>query len=138
MEMMIKYGTVLENNNGDLTVSVTRNEACGSCAAKGSCGQKEETIIELFSAEDLEVGDRVLLESRSSDITKYSIYVYVLPVVMMVIGAVLPSVFLKNTNYDINLLTLLSVIIFFAISFMIIKSIDKNLANNNVMKVRKI
>lgn len=138
MTMMIKHGTVLENKNGNLLVSVTRNEACGSCAAKGSCGQKEETIIELFSPDDIEVGDKVILESRTSDITKYSMYVYVLPVVMMVIGAVLPNVFLKNSGYDVNLLTLLSIIIFFAISFLIIKAIDKNLASDNVMKVRKI
>lgn len=138
MTMMIKHGTVLENKNGKLLVSVTRNEACGSCAAKGSCGQKEETIIELYSPDDIEVGDKVILESRTSDITKYSMYVYVLPVVMMVIGAVLPNVFLKNSGYDVNLLTLLSIIIFFAISFLIIKAIDKNLASDNVMKVRKI
>lgn len=138
MTMMIKHGTVLENKNGKLLVSVTRNEACGSCAAKGSCGQKGETIIELFSPDDIEVGDKVILESRTSDITKYSMYVYVLPVVMMVIGAVLPNVFLKNSGYDVNLLTLLSIIIFFAISFLIIKAIDKNLASDNVMKVRKI
>lgn len=138
MTTMIKEGTVLENKNGHLTVSVARNEACGSCAAKGSCGQKEDTIIELFSSDDIKVGDKVVLETRSSDITKYSMYVYVLPVVMIVIGAILPNLFLKNTGYDINLLTLLSIIIFFSISFIIIKGIDKNLANNSVMKVRRI
>ncbi|MBM0045738.1 SoxR reducing system RseC family protein [Anaerococcus sp. mt242] len=138
MTTMIKEGTVLENKNGHLTVSVARNEACGACAAKGSCGQKEDTLIELFSSDDIKVGDKVILETRSSDITKYSMYVYVLPVVMIVIGAILPNLFLKNTGYDINLLTLLSIIIFFAISFIIIKGIDKNLANNSVMKVRRI
>ncbi|WP_394018217.1 SoxR reducing system RseC family protein [Anaerococcus cruorum] len=138
MTTMIKQGTVLENKNGHLTVSVARNEACGSCAAKGSCGQKEETIIELFSPDDIKVGDKVMLETRSSDITKYSMYVYVLPVVMMVVGAIIPNLFLKNSGYDINLLTLISIIVFFAISFMIIKGIDKKLANDNVMKVRKL
>lgn len=138
MTMMIKHGTVLENKNGNLLVSVTRNEACGSCAAKGTCGQKEETIIEVYSTDNIDKGDKVILESHSSDITKYSIYVYLLPVFMMIVGALLPNIFLKNTGYDINLLTLISVVIFFAISFMIIKGIDKNLSNNNVMKVRKI
>ncbi|MDU2598471.1 SoxR reducing system RseC family protein [Anaerococcus sp.] len=138
MTQMIKLGKVLENNNGHLVVSVARNEACGSCAAKGTCGKKEETIIEVYSTEDVKVGDNIIIESRSSDITKYSIYVYVLPVVMMVIGAVLPSILFKNTGYDINLITLLSVIVFFAISFIIIKAIDKNLAHQNVMKVRKV
>ena len=138
MPMMIKEGTVLDNKNGKLTVSVARSEACGSCAAKGSCGQKEESIIEVFSADDLKKGDKILLETNSSDVTKYSIYVYILPVAMMVVGALLPNLFLKNTSMDLNLLTLISVILFMLLSFVIVKNIDSNLKNDNVMKVRKI
>lgn len=138
MAMMIKEGTVLENNNGKLTISVGRSEACGACAAKESCGKKEETIIEAFSADNIARGDKVLLQTKSEDITKYSMYVYVLPVAMIVLGAILPNLLFKNSGLDINLITLLSVIIFFAISFAIVKGIDTKLKDNNVMKVRKI
>lgn len=138
MATMIKEGTVLENKNGNLTVSIPRNEACGSCAAKGSCGQKAETIIEIFSADDIKKGDRILLESKSSDITKYSIYVYILPVVLMILGALLPNLLLKDKGLDLNLLTLFSIVIFMALSFFIVKGIDRKIKDNNVMKVRKI
>lgn len=138
MTTMIKEGTVLENNNGNLTVSIARNEACGSCAAKGSCGQKSETIIEIFSADDIKKGDRILLESKSSDITKYSMYVYILPVVLIILGALLPNLLLKDKGLDLNLLTLFSIVIFMALSFFIVKGIDRKIKDNNVMKVRKI
>ena len=138
MATMIKEGTVLENKNGNLTVSIPRNEACGACAAKGSCGQKAETIIEIFSADDIKKGDRILLESKSSDITKYSIYVYILPVVLMILGALLPNLLLKDKGLDLNLLTLFSIVIFMALSFFIVKGIDRKIKDNNVMKVRKI
>jgi|GEM_PF-1140005 positive regulator of sigma E, rseC/mucC len=138
MAMMIKQGTVLDNNNGKLTISVGRTEACGACASKDTCGQKDETIIEAYSSDDINTGDKVILESRSQDITKYSIYVYVLPVALIVIGAALPNLLFKNSSIDVNLLTLISILVFFAISFVIVKKIDSKLKNNNVMKVRKI
>lgn len=138
MPMMIKEGTVIDNNNGKLTVSVAKSEACGACAAKESCGQKQESIIEVYSSDDIKKGDTILLETNSSDVTKYSIYVYILPVAMMVVGALLPNLLFKNTSMDLNLITLISVILFMLISFVIVKKIDSSLKNNNVMKVRKI
>lgn len=137
MSNLVKEGTVISNTKGKLQVSVPRNEACGACAAKGSCGQKGETIIEVFSHDDINVGDKVLLESKSKDITKYSIYVYILPVFMMILGAVLPNIFLKDSAIDLNLLTLLSIAIFLLISFIIVKNIDRNIKDNTVLKVRK-
>ena len=101
-------------------------------------GQKSETIIEIFSADDIKKGDRILLESKSSDITKYSMYVYILPVVLMILGALLPNLLLKDKGLDLNLLTLLSIVIFMALSFFIVKGIDRKIKDNNVMKVRKI
>ncbi|WP_297281131.1 SoxR reducing system RseC family protein [uncultured Anaerococcus sp.] len=138
MTTMIKEGTVLKNNNGKLTISVARSEACGACAAKETCGKKEETIIEVFSADNISSGDKVLLESKSQDITKYSIYVYVFPVVMIVLGALLANTFFKNSGVDVNLITLLSILVFFAISIAVVKTIDNRLKNKSVMKVRKI
>lgn len=137
MSNLVKEGTVISNTKGKLQVSVPRNEACGACAAKGSCGQKGETIIEVFSHDDINIGDKVILESKSKDITKYSIYVYILPVFMMILGAVLPNIFLKDSAIDLNLLTLLSIAIFLLISFLIVKNIDRNMKDNTVLKVRK-
>lgn len=137
MSNLVKEGTVISNTKGKLQVSVPRNEACGACAAKGSCGQKGETIIEVFSHDDINVGDKVILESKSKDITKYSIYVYILPVFMMILGAILPNIFLKDSAIDLNLLTLLSIAIFLLISFLIVKNIDRNMKDNTVLKVRK-
>lgn len=57
---------------------------------------------------------------------------------MILIGAVLPNVFLKNTSIDMNLLTLLSVIVFLSISLVFVKRLDNKVKNRNIMKVRKI
>ena len=138
MALMIKQGQVLENNNGHLQVMIERMEACWSCAIKESCSQSEETIVELYSTDDLKKGDKVILTSDSKDITKFSMLVYVFPVIMMVIGAAIPQLFLQNSNLDINLLSLLFVLGFLAISFAIVKGVDKKIKDETVMKVRKI
>lgn len=137
MDTVRKEGIVIDNNKGNLKVQIFRNGACGACAAKGSCAEKKTTEIELFSHEDLKKGDRVIIEGSSSEVSKLTATVYIFPVAMMLIGALIPNIFLKNTAMDINLLTLLSVVIFFAISMIFIKKLDKNVKNKNMMRVRK-
>lgn len=137
MDTVRKEGIVIDNNKGNLKVQIFRNGACGACAAKGSCAEKKTTEIELFSYEDLKKGDRVIIEGSSSEVSKLTATVYIVPVVMMLIGALIPNIFLKNTSMDINLLTLISVAIFFAISILFMKKLDKNVKNKNMMRVRK-
>lgn len=138
MDTVRKEGIVIDDNKGNLKVQIFRNGACGSCAAKGSCAEKKTTEIELFSYEDLKKGDRVIIEGSSSEVSKLTATVYIVPVVMMLIGALIPNIFLKNTSMDINLLTLISVAIFFAISIIFMKKLDKKVKNKNMMRVRKV
>lgn len=137
MDTVRKEGIVIDNNKGNLKVQIFRNGACGACAAKGSCAEKKTTEIELFSYEDLKKGDRVIIEGSSSEVSKLTATVYIVPVVMMLMGALIPNIFLKDTSMDINLLTLISVAIFFAISIIFMKKLDKNVKNKNMMRVRK-
>lgn len=137
MDTVRKEGIVIDNNKGNLKVQIFRNGACGACAANGSCAEKKTTEIELFSYEDLKKGDRVIIEGSSNEVSKLTATVYIVPVVMMLMGALIPNIFLKNTSMDINLLTLISVAIFFAISIIFMKKLDKNVKNKNMMRVRK-
>ncbi|WP_130819985.1 SoxR reducing system RseC family protein [Anaerococcus vaginimassiliensis] len=138
MDKITKEGIVLDNNKGHLTVQIFRNGACGSCSASGSCAESKTTEIELFTHENIKKGDRVMIEGESSDVTKLTAVVYIFPVVMILIGAILPNVFLKNTGIDLNLLTLLSVLVFLLISLVFVKGLDSKVKDRNIMKVRKI
>ena len=57
---------------------------------------------------------------------------------MMLVGAIIPNVFLKNTGMDSNLLTLIFVLIFLTISVFFIKKLDKKVKDKKLMRVRKI
>lgn len=138
MDKVTKEGIVLDNNKGHLTVLIFRNGACGSCSASGSCAESKTTEIELFTHENIKKGDRVMIEGSSNDVTKLTAVVYIFPVVMILIGAILPNVFLKNTGIDLNLLTLISVLVFLLISLIFVKGLDSKVKDRNIMKVRKI
>ncbi len=135
---MTKEGLVLENNNGNLKIKVDRNSACGSCAASASCAERKTTIIEVFSADNINKGDKVILESDADEISKISALVYIIPAILVMLGAILPSMLLKNTGYDTNLISLGSVILMLALSILYIKRLDKGSKKEKLIKVRKV
>lgn len=135
---MTKEGLVLENNKGNLKIKVDRNSACGACAASGSCAERKSTIVEIFSAENINEGDRVVLESDAAKINKISALVYLIPVILVMIGAVAPSYLLRDTGLDINLISLGSVILMLGLSVLFIKMLDKNSKKDQLMRVRKV
>lgn len=135
---MTKEGLVLENNNGNLKIKVDRNSACGSCAASASCAERKTTIIEVFSADNINKGDKVILESDADEISRISALVYIIPAILVMLGAILPSMLLKNTGYDTNLISLGSVILMLALSILYIKRLDKGSKKEKFIKVRKV
>lgn len=135
---MTKEGLVLENNNGNLKIKVDRNSACGSCAASGSCAERKTTIVEIFSADNINEGDKVILESDADEINRISALVYVIPLILVMIGAVAPSYLLKNSGYDTNIISLVAVVVMLALSVLYIKNLDKNAKKEKLMKVKKI
>ena len=135
---MTKEGLVLENNNGNLKIKVDRNSACGSCAASGSCAERKSTVVEIFSADNINKGDKVILESDANEINRISALVYVIPLILVMIGAVAPHYLLKNSGYDTNIISLVAVVVMLALSVLYIKNLDKNAKKEKLMKVKKI
>ena len=135
---MTKEGLVLENNKGNLKVMVDRNSACGACAASESCAERKTTIIEIFSAENIDKGDRVVLESDADRVNKISAMVYIIPLILVMIGALAPTYLLKDSGYDTNLISLGAVILMLGLSVLFIKKLDKNTKKDQLMRVRKV
>ena len=117
---------------------VDRNSACGACAASGSCAERKTTIVEIFSAENIDKGDKVVLESDADRVNKISAMVYIIPLILVMIGALAPSYLLKDSGYDINLISLGAVILMLGLSVLFIKSLEKNSKKDQLMRVRKV
>lgn len=136
MKTISKKGFVVENNNGQVKVMVQRDSGCGSCSTCGGCEIKP-SFITTFTTENINPGDQVYLDSDSNQISNLTKFIYAFPVAMMILGALLPNFLFKNSNYDLNLLTLIFVIIFLLLSFIVIRIFDRKYADKKLVRLRK-
>lgn len=120
---MESIGTVISTDKNMATVNVKRVSACGeNCAnCKGSCiATAVETVVE--NAVFAEVGDVVKIESNTADVFRAAFFLYMLPVLVAIVTAVITYGMKMN---DISVI-LISVVSFFG-SFVVIKRFENRL-----------
>lgn len=120
---MESIGTVISTDKNMATVNVKRVSACGeNCAnCKDSCiATAVETVVE--NAVFAEVGDVVKIESNTADVFRAAFFLYMLPVLVAIVTAVITYGMKMN---DISVI-LISVVSFFG-SFVVIKRFENRL-----------
>jgi sigma-E factor negative regulatory protein RseC len=72
-------------------VATTRSEACEHCCAKGMChhlgGGGNDAVVEVINSMGAAVGDRILINFKTSSYLKALFLLYVFPVFCLLIGA---------------------------------------------------
>ena len=117
-------GTVISVNENMATVSVKRVSACGeNCAnCKGAC----EVTTAVSVAENragAAVGDTVKIESDSESVIRAAVVLYIVPVLVAIVAAVVCYGMELSDLWAIGV----SVLVFF-VSFFVIKIFEKKLA----------
>ena len=78
--------------DGYALVSVQRESACGgNCASCGGCASPQVLTVRAKNGACAAIGDRVVIESRSSQILRAAALVYLLPLVLLFLGYFLAS-----------------------------------------------
>lgn len=81
---------LLENQQAE--VLVERGSACGgNCASCGGCSYKNKLTTVAFNRVTAQVGDTVVLETRTAKILKAAALVYLLPLVTFLLGYILAA-----------------------------------------------
>lgn len=137
MSTISKKGFIVENNNGKVKVMIQRDSGCGSCSTCGGCEIKP-LFLEIDSALDLKSGDQVYLDSDYSFISRITKFIYLFPVIMTLLGAILAHIIFKGKEVDKDLMTFVFIIIFFSLSIFIINKIDKKHNGKKIIRLRKI
>lgn len=131
-----KKGLVVDIIHNKLKVLVYRDSGCGSCSTCGGCEIKP-TFINVYNANlDIKKGDQVYLETNTNHLYKAGFILYIFPLFMLVLGAIIPSILIKDSSIDINILTLISAFLFLILSIFILKIIDKR--GKNHIDIKKI
>ena len=78
-------GTVINVADGKVSVKIEVKSACSACHAKSMCSVSElsEKVIEVLPAENVSVGDSVLVEMEEKFGLKAVFYVFFIPFVLM-------------------------------------------------------
>lgn len=123
---------LVKNLVGDKAVlEIQRSGACGSCNACGSAESKAH-IVTLKNTVNAKVGDKVELEGQSKNLFKYTLIVYLIPLVFLVAGIALGHIYFKsqgNPNYE--LLSFGIGLVFLGIAGIVVKFIDGKISKND-------
>lgn len=136
MQTISKKGIVVENLNGNVKVMIQKESGCGSCSSCGGCEIKP-SYYTTFTNENLNPGDFVYLDSDVKTVNRLSYFTYLFPVFMMIFGAILANTIFKDKFLDNNLLTVLFIFLFLAISIFILRIMDKRYENKDIITIRK-
>ena len=80
--------------NGEVLISVSRSSACGNCSMSGFCFSDDSKTIKFQAKADfpVKVGQSVRLSIDESNFMKYSLVTYLMPVILLIAGAVIGTV----------------------------------------------
>ena len=97
--MIEEQGIVVDVNEEEIWVETLKQSACSSCAARNGCGQKllasagsgKRFIFKVTNPNHLEVRkeDKVIVGIEEGAFMKATVFMYLLPLIALFIGAVL-------------------------------------------------
>ena len=125
---MIETGYVIENKDMQAVVRIRRKKACENC---GMCKQGSEGMeITLDNPLGSKEGDRVEVSMGDRMVLRASVIVYVIPLLFLLAGAALGYIFSPALGImERDLAAALCGIVFTALSYTIVRSIDKKVSD---------
>jgi len=115
--MIEETGTVVDVNNDGIWVETIKSSACASCAARNGCGQKllasvgdgKSMVVNVSNPHEFQVSaqDSVLIGVEEGAFLKATLYVYLVPLIALFLGALVGEL-LSLSEGGIILCSLLS------------------------------
>lgn len=138
---MNKVGKVVSVDNGMAQIAVSRTSGCGGgCKTCGGC-DTPVMLVNLPNDVNAKPGDGVELAANNKRIVKYTIVLYVIPLIMFILGIAVSYYFMNKKGLsNIELYSFLFGILGFLISLLILKIIDKILGtqDSEMMRINRI
>ncbi len=123
--MITENGIVTQANSETAWIKTTRSAACESCSSKDSCGTNhhgsQEMIVTVKNTLSVEKGDPVVVGIESKPMLYLSFLLYVFPILLLVIGAVIGDSIAPSLNLDKPLSAMLLGFTCFGVAFLIVR-----------------
>lgn len=129
---------------GTAWVKTTRSSACESCSSRNAChadGGGKEMEVEAINTANARVGDRIVLNIKTSSLLKATFLLYVFPILAMIAGALVGQTVAGIRGADPSGFAALFGFLFFGLAFIAIRIIGKLLSKDasykpEIIKIR--
>ena len=99
--MATEKGIVTQIGPGTAWVRTLPSEACASCASCGTCNaQRDDMEVEVINEVGAKIGDRILIDIKTSAFLKATFLLYVFPIIGLLAGAMLGVQAAAYYGYD--------------------------------------
>lgn len=99
--MATEKGIVVKTGLGTALVKTLQAEACEGCSSCGTCGaQRTDSEVEVVNEVGAQVGDRILIDFKTSAFLKVTFMLYVFPIICLTMGAMLGLRVAADYGYD--------------------------------------
>ena len=137
--MVTENGIVIDANASLAKIRATRSGACQSCSSKSSCGisdgnDNKEVIVTVNNTLNVQKGDYVVLGMKSSPFLIIAFLLYVFPIILMIIGALIGNEIALIMGQSSNLLSVLTGASFFVLSYIFIRMKSKSMSDKDAYK----
>ncbi len=142
--MITENGIVTSANASTAWVKTIRSSACESCSSRDTCGtadNQKEMIIQVQNTLMVEKGDKVLVGLETRPIMILTFFLYVFPVILMIIGALTGEKIAPYFGMEPSFSSVITGFLFFGIAFFIIRVKHNSLSRKKEYKpflIRKI
>jgi len=130
--MRTEQGIIESTDNQRATVRIERTSACAHCDSRDACrvmGGKAE-VIEVPNPFNAKVGDRVEIGVPTGTYLKFTLMVYFLPVVALIIGAFLGKAWGPSLGLASPLADVFGGGLFMVLTFLVLKRFDQAVKKN--------
>jgi sigma-E factor negative regulatory protein RseC len=88
--MATEKGIVTKIESGTAWVRTLPSEACAGCSSCGTCNtQRQDAEVEVINDVGARIGDRILIDIKTSAFLKATFLLYVFPIIGLTAGAML-------------------------------------------------
>lgn len=101
--MIEAFATVISHQNGVAKVEYIRSSACGHCEHETSCsmkddGESKQQLIDIPCELNLIAGQQVRIGIPENSLVKGAFFAYMVPLICVLTGAAIGSLFDSSTN----------------------------------------
>jgi sigma-E factor negative regulatory protein RseC len=136
--MVTENGIVIEANASLAQIRGTRSGACQACSSKSTCGISDESdkevIVTVKNTLNVQKGDYVVVGMKSRPFLIVAFLLYVFPIILMIIGALIGNKIALSIGQASSLLSILTGVVFFVSSYIVIRRKSKTLSEHEAYK----